>query len=295
MKPQPLVLAVLPLLLASACSLLDSTSSSTAALCRTQTLVAERRYNPNLWLDARVTLAEPLHFALPASLPVTRGNSGNHAAYLRFGPSATGPLVTCTYRGIGSGPAPTTPAEIAAANRYDFASCDDGSAAGAVVTASHVRLRVSSGGDFIFANGRTVVTVDIGEPEVEFFLDDDADGFGDPATRVTACSAPARHITTAGDCDDSDDDVHPGAAEACNGRDDNCDGAVDDDAAEAPEWYRDRDGDRFGDGTAPRTACAQPTGFVDDDNDCNDGDASIHPGAPDPTDGQDRDCDGSDT
>jgi hypothetical protein len=32
----------------------------------------------------------------------------------------------------------------------------------------------------------------------------------------------------AGDCDNLDPDVHPGAVEVCNGRDDDCNGAVDD-------------------------------------------------------------------
>ena len=45
--------------------------------------------------------------------------------------------------------------------------------------------------------------------------DDDGDGF-------TICS---------GDCDDTDPGIHPGAAEICNGIDDNCNGQIDDDAA----------------------------------------------------------------
>ncbi|PYT17129.1 MAG: hypothetical protein DMF51_03185 [Acidobacteria bacterium] len=37
------------------------------------------------------------------------------------------------------------------------------------------------------------------------------------------------YTVCAGDCDDANPDVHPGAVELCNGRDDDCDGLVDDD------------------------------------------------------------------
>jgi hypothetical protein len=53
-------------------------------------------------------------------------------------------------------------------------------------------------------------------------LDDDGDGFSE----------------CAGDCDDTEADVYPGGVEQCNGIDDDCDGAVDEDAA-----GEDTDGD----------------------------------------------------
>jgi Putative metal-binding motif len=36
----------------------------------------------------------------------------------------------------------------------------------------------------------------------------------------------------ADDCDDDDDSVHPEADERCNGADDDCDGAIDEDAVD---------------------------------------------------------------
>jgi hypothetical protein len=51
----------------------------------------------------------------------------------------------------------------------------------------------------------------------DFCLDQDSDGYGVGA----ACTGP--------DCDDSDETVNPGRRERCDGRDDSCSGAIDDD------------------------------------------------------------------
>jgi hypothetical protein len=67
---------------------------------------------------------------------------------------------------------------------------------------------------------------------------------------------------------------------------------VDDNVANAPQWFRDADGDGFGDGSQPANACGAPPGFVGNDADCDDTDAQSHPGAPDPQDGRDNDCNG---
>ena len=46
------------------------------------------------------------------------------------------------------------------------------------------------------------------------------------------------------DCDDGDDDVHPGAPVFCDGVDTDCDGVVaPSDAVDAPIWYSDAGGD----------------------------------------------------
>lgn len=56
-------------------------------------------------------------------------------------------------------------------------------------------------------------------------------------------------------------------------------------------FYEDADGDGHGVGE-PVRACAAPPGFADRGEDCNDADASMHPGAEDVCDGLDNDCDG---
>jgi hypothetical protein len=50
-----------------------------------------------------------------------------------------------------------------------------------------------------------------------WYADGDGDGYGAGAA-VSACTAPAGHLATDGDCDDVAADVNPGAAELCGGR-----------------------------------------------------------------------------
>ena len=98
--------------------------------------------------------------------------------------------------------------------------------------------------------------------------------------------------STPADCDDSDPDVHPGATDACNGVDDDCDGDTDEDPDLS--WYEDADGDGFGNPDALLSpACDQPTGAAPNGLDCDDTAPHTYPGAPETCDGTDEDCDGS--
>jgi hypothetical protein len=59
-------------------------------------------------------------------------------------------------------------------------------------------------------------------------LDDDKDGFGDPALCYAEKPDPWHYVTNDNDCDDSSGSVYPGAEEdADDGRDQDCDGIVD--------------------------------------------------------------------
>jgi len=98
---------------------------------------------------------------------------------------------------------------------------------------------------------------------------------------------------TSVDCNDYNAAVHPAAEEVCNGLDDDCDGGVDVDASDAPTWYADADGDGFGDAASETTACQAPAGYAPNDDDCDDADASAHPGGTEVCDGADNDCNAS--
>jgi len=102
-------------------------------------------------------------------------------------------------------------------------------------------------------------------------------------------------FTAADDCDDSDPNVNPSADEVCdNNKDDDCDGVTDDDGVGASIFYLDDDGDTYGDQGTSQRACTAPDTYVPNDDDCDDGNADIHPGVEDDNcDGVDDDCDGS--
>jgi hypothetical protein len=126
-----------------------------------------------------------------------------------------------------------------------------------------------------------------------WYADADGDGFGDLSTPTTACEAPDGFVGDATDCDDGDSDTHPAADEFCDHHDDDCDGAVDEDALDPSPWYADDDGDGWGDAAASTTACEAPAGFVGDATDCDDDDPAVNPGAVEVCGNDvDDDCDG---
>ena len=128
-----------------------------------------------------------------------------------------------------------------------------------------------------------------GEP---VFGDADGDGHGDPGVVLVACGVPPGYAEGAGDCDDADPLVHPDALEVCAGGDEDCDGQInEDDASDAPTWFADGDGDGYGDGSTPTTSCLEAPFTVSNAADCLDDDPTVSPSAAEQCNGVDDDCD----
>ncbi len=84
-------------------------------------------------------------------------------------------------------------------------------------------------------NDGTVCTVDSCDDAaaacVNDLHDDDVDGYGAMMVSGIMCAGGM-------DCDDTDPDVNPAATEACNGRDDNCNGMIDEGCPDSPDTCR---------------------------------------------------------
>ncbi|MFN6117052.1 MAG: MopE-related protein [Flavobacteriales bacterium] len=126
-----------------------------------------------------------------------------------------------------------------------------------------------------------------------WYRDVDGDGWGTDQDQQQTCQQPVGYVGQAGDCDDSNDAVRPGAPDPCtggDGLDNDCNGAIDEQGA--PVWSRDLDGDGWGTDLVQQPTCQQPVGYVGQAGDCDDGNDAIFPGATEVCDGLDNDCDG---
>lgn len=126
--------------------------------------------------------------------------------------------------------------------------------------------------------------------KITFYQDADSDGYGVPTATILACTKPAGYATISGDCNDTRNDIRPGAAEVCDGVDNDCDSAIDEGVKTL--YYRDVDGDGYGVFSPTLQACEQPTGYTTNYDDCNDNSAVSYPNAPEICDSADNDCDG---
>lgn len=126
---------------------------------------------------------------------------------------------------------------------------------------------------------------------VTYFLDADDDLYGVSSDTVSSCSgAPAGYVTNSNDCNDADASIHPNAPEICNGFDENCNG-LQDDGLIFVSYYADADDDLFGNPSNSVSTCSgAPVGYVADNTDCNDADASVNPIAAEVCNNADENC-----
>lgn len=119
-----------------------------------------------------------------------------------------------------------------------------------------------------------------------WYEDGDEDGFGDPNSTLYACSQPSGYVADNTDCNDNNEDTSPVGVEICNNKDDNCDGQIDEQGGQFT-FYIDSDNDGLGDPNFSEESCSQPTGYVSNNYDCDDGDDTSTSTT------NDADCDGS--
>jgi|GEM_PF-2788388 len=117
------------------------------------------------------------------------------------------------------------------------------------------------------------------EPPKTYYKDFDNDGYSDSNT-ITSTTRPDRYklaeelTAISGDYNDSDAAIHPGATEICDGKDNNCNGQIDENFP-LYTYYRDADGDGYGDPSNSIQSCSPtpPAGYVTNKDDCNDSDS----------------------
>ncbi len=114
----------------------------------------------------------------------------------------------------------------------------------------------------------------------------------DPPAGCTYTTVPCDDglACTADTCNSATGCVHTPGEEVCNGLDDDCDGLTDENVQIM--YFVDGDGDGYGGSALTLFGCTVPSGYVTNENDCNDANSLVHPGALEICNGIDDDCNG---
>lgn len=130
---------------------------------------------------------------------------------------------------------------------------------------------------------------------VKYYFDEDGDGYGIEDIVQCLCTSVGNfRALKPGDCNDSNPLAFPGAQEVCNGIDDDCDGATDEEGASGCTmfWY-DADNDGWGVKGNSKCLCkAQGKYRALFEGDCDDNDATRNQGREEICNNIDDDCDG---
>ncbi len=118
--------------------------------------------------------------------------------------------------------------------------------------------------------------------------DADGDGFVDSA----CCNEGAMGMRCGMDCNDARRDAHPGATEACEGIDNDCDGRIDEGLLVAAWPDRDYDLHGIDDDAMRAEVCPGTPGYAQTRDDCDDTSPVRHRAQLEICDAIDNDCDG---
>ncbi len=108
-----------------------------------------------------------------------------------------------------------------------------------------------------------------------YYLDSDHDNYGTSAVTIQSCSLPSGYASVSGDADDSRNTIYPGATEVCDNYDNDQDGSTDEGVTTT--YYRDSDGDGFGNLSVTRSSCSLPVGYATNSTDCDDTSSLVNP------------------
>ncbi len=127
----------------------------------------------------------------------------------------------------------------------------------------------------------------------QYYADGDLDGEGTGAPECLCAPEYPYLASSAGDCNDGNNEQNSYSLEKCNGVDDDCDGQTDEgEAVGCAVYWQDGDNDGFGDGVGV-CACASPGPEWDAPagGDCNDKNPDSYPGALEICNAADDNCD----
>ena len=113
-----------------------------------------------------------------------------------------------------------------------------------------------------------------------WYVDSDGDGYGNPLQSLLRCVQPSGYVTNSTDCNDTTSLANPNRTEVCDGIDNDCDNTSDEaNAGGCTTYYRDYDGDGYGDVSYSQCTCSASGDFdVTNYSDCYDNNSSVHPG-----------------